>query len=387
MLVQKANVMLNFRDSYILDLQTKRRSSRGFQAQKELSLRIENNVIFDQMNTAQGQVNSLQSDVARLSSLAAADPGNQNVQNNLASAQAQLTRSQQNLANLQTATIISMVKDNEAANGKNSKIRAEEIAAKFFVIHQVNPNIDPVSFTADQISRAGPGNTLQKIQNATEKVATATERFRNIIEGRPNSVSSAMQAHDPYHVFDPAVCGLVALDNEGNVLADEGFNIPFQYVSDFKESKAGSYESVNPPGRFEPYQIYTGAEPFQISFTAGYHCFDTGPDFDEGFVQEVKDRLFASQYPIYQKNQRSGVRSYGAPNKYILNVFNRYVNVPVVVTHVSIDEEFALDPATWLPMGFKLSVELKTSFRMSQVVSADDIVTKGIRAYSHRQTI
>lgn len=410
--------MLTFRNTYILDLQQKRRSSRGFQAQKENSLRIQNNAILEQLSSAQTALNVAKQEAARLPAVWQNLNGNLTItQNSLAVAkaktppnQSEITRLEQQktdienqmrsvnnvndriaaleqrTSNLQIASIVSLVKDNEAVNGKNPKVRANEIAAKFLIVRQGNSNVDPVSFTEEQIRLGGkaPG-PLVKIENATEKLASATSRFTNLIEGRPNSNDSARQARDPYHIFDPAVCGLVALDNEGNLLAEESFNIPFQYVHSFKESKAGNWESTNPPGRFEPYHTYSGAESFQISFTAEYHAFDTGPDFDEGFVQEIKDRLFASQYPIYSKNQRSGVRSYGTPNKYLLNVFSRYRNVPVIVSQVAPDEEFALDPGTWLPMGFRLNIELKTSFRMSQVISADDVVKKGIRAYSHRQ--
>jgi len=40
-----------------------------------------------------------------------------------------------------------------------------------------------------------------------------------------------------------------------------------------------------------------------------------------------------------------------------------------------------------LSMGFKISLTLKTSYRVAQVISADEVVDKGVRALAHRSNL
>ena len=278
----------------------------------------------------------------------------------------------------------SLIEDNQKVNGKNDKLNPAKIIIKYKAMKALNPNITLMSVFEREI-RDNP-TKLNKLKRSINRAATKVNKFTDIIEGRPDMNEARQVLRNPYSILDPQVCGLVALDNDGSVLNNKDYNIPFQYVdiNEVKESKSANYEEVSPIGRFESHRSYGGAGAMQIAFDVGYMAFESGPESDEGFVQEVKDRWLAALYPIYGKNHRSGVRTYGTPNKYLLNMFKRFINIPVIVKEVSFENKGGTDPDLWYSMGFLISITLETSYRLSRVVSADDVITKGISAHSHK---
>lgn len=324
------------------------------------------------------QYQNVQNTLGELQSRVNANPNDQNALNDLNNAKAEIN-------NLELVIIAQTLKDNAKLNGPNKKLDPVVISSGFALLKQAQPGANLLEYLFKQISINPPDKSevSNALRGATTESTAAFKRFRSALGNIPISTQQK-ELRDPYSVMNPSVCGLRALTNDGNLYTNDKYNIPFQYIWDIKDSKSASYSEDMPTGRFEPHRSYTNSTAYSISLTLGYMAYDSGPNSDEGFVQEVKDKLFAAMYPIYGKNQRNGVRSYGSPNKYLLNIFDRYVNIPVTIENVSIDNEYGMDPKTWFSMGFQLTVELKTSFRLAQVVSAEDVIDNGIKAYSHR---
>ncbi len=379
-----------FRDTYNLEMSKKRKTGADTRVAKELSLKISTNIKANRWESARQFQTLAQNDLARLQSELnqAQTAGNQarieQLQNAITAQQAQLDRVSQELELAEIDLIRQVLKDNSDINGKNNALQIGTVVAKYKAFKTIDPNINPLTFTQLEIQANPPVSPLNRITDETSKLSAAANRFRNIVEGKPDGQQAGLEARDPFAIFDPSVCGLIALDNEGSILADTRYNIPFQYVWGFKESKSAQYADVTPMGRFEPHKAYTGGGPLQISFDLAYMAYESGQNTDEGYIMEMKDRLMSTQYPIYGKNQQNGVFSYGAPNKYLLNVFSRYINIPVIIESIQFGDEYGYDPSTWFAMGFQISISLSTSYRLAQVVSADDIVTRGLRTYSHR---
>lgn len=380
-----------FRDTYFQEFQRKRKQSANITISREIANRTVQSAYRQQYEQARNAVIDLQTQLNILKQQLSSEQNAVNPDTNRISQlrseieilEQQISQTEKQRNQFADKLIFDLIIANKEENGGN--LDPVRVGIQYQQQLAQNPDLDPIAFATGVIQNSiVEENTSEGIPGAQRKLSQASERFRNILEGRPDGRQSGLQARDPYAIFEPSVCGLIALDNEGNILNDDKFNIPFQYITDFKDSKSAEYTSTKPFGRFEPHRAYAGAEPYEISFKLGYHAYEQGPNSDEGFIQEVKDRWLASQYPVYGKNQQNGVRSYGTPNKYLLNVFSRYINIPVYIDNVNIDQEFALDPYTFFAMGFEMTVSLKTAYRLAQVVSADDIVTRGLRAYSHK---
>ena len=287
---------------------------------------------------------------------------------------------------LEQNTITSLIKDQEKVLGYKIKVNPLTIALKYKSLKAVQPNTNILEFVDKEFR---DNSALAKIDNKINKLGSKVSAFTKAVEGRPNAVQQIKEQQNQYNIFDPALCGLLAMGQDGTILTNNKYHIPFQYVdvANIKVQKTANYNEEHPVGRFEPVNVYGSSTAMQITIPLQYMAFESGYNSDEGFIQEIKDRLFAATFPIYGNYQRAGVRSYGAPNKFVLNMFEKFVNIPVIISEVHIEDQGGNDIYTWLSMGFKISLTLKTSYRVAQVISADEVVDKGVRALAHRSNL
>lgn len=347
------------------------------------------------VNNALTHVNQ-QIDIYQNQIIPAKESDNQNSQNriNYLSERIETCSGRKNEASAEqrNAAILLLKKMADLSNQNDGvNVDISSITGKYLLMLQaasdnpsLNLDVNPVTFFYNETKN--PLSLTDKITSKTNDLARRIDRFKNTIENRNTDIAGQIRKQlDQYGVFDPAVCGLTAIDNEGNILPDRRYDIPFQFISDVKEGKTASYNETTPMGRFEPIGQYSNSGPFTISLDLGYMAFDSGAGTDESFIQEMKDRYLAATYPLYSKNTRTGEKGYGAPYKYLLNMFKRFVNVPVRLDDVQFENQGGWDVYTWFHMGFKINITLKTSFRLAQVISSDDVINYGNRALIHKR--
>ena len=143
------------------------------------------------------------------------------------------------------------------------------------------------------------------------------------------------------------------------------------------DGKTASYSGSDTPiGRAEPFQIYSssGARAFSIS-TAYVAVNDR---FETRWVANQINRLMALCYPIYSRERPSEMGVMNPPPLCLLNVGDRYINLPVVVTSVNIDypADGAYDPESMLPIVAQVTLAVTVSYPYGQVPGHDDIAAK-----------
>ncbi len=295
-------------------------------------------------------------------------------------------QSQSQIEELELLTISSLIKDQEKSLGYKTKANPVAIALKYRALKAIDPKTNILSVVDSEFTN---NSSLSKIDNKINNIGSKVESLTKAVEGKPGALAQIKTQVNQYGFFDPAVCGLLAIDNDGSILTTSKYHIPFQHidVEKIKVSKQANYSDESPIGRYEPVAVYANSGPMTISIPLQYIAFESGYNSDEGFIQEIKDRFLSATFPVYGNYQRAGVRTYGAPHKYVLNMFEKFVNVPVYISTVSFEDQGGVDIYTWLAMGFKMTLELKTSYRVAQVISGDEVVDKGIRALAHKNNL
>lgn len=287
------------------------------------------------------------------------------------------------LAELEELTIVSLIKDQEKVLGYKTKFNPLTIAFKYRTLKAINPKTNILEFVDKEFR---DNSALAKVENKINNLGRKVSAFTKAVEGRPDAVSQIKDQLNQYGMFDPALCGLLAMDFDGSILTTTKYHIPFQHIdiAGIKVSKKANYSDETPVGRYEPVTVYGSSSAMQITIPLQYMAYESGYNSDEGFIQELKDRFLAATFPVYGNYQRSGVRTYGAPHKYVLNMFEKFVNIPVIIEDVSFEDQGGTDNYTWLAMGFKINLTLKTSYRVAQVISGDEVVDRGVRALAHK---
>ena len=143
------------------------------------------------------------------------------------------------------------------------------------------------------------------------------------------------------------------------------------------DGKTASYSgSETPMGRAEPFQIYSGSGARSFSIQTSYVAISDR--FETRWVANQINRLMALCYPIYSRERPSELGVMNPPPMCLLNVGDRYINLPVVVTSVSTDypAEGAYDPETLLPIVAQVTISVTVSYPYGQVPGHDDIAAK-----------
>jgi len=145
------------------------------------------------------------------------------------------------------------------------------------------------------------------------------------------------------------------------------------------DTKSANYSgSETPLGRAEPFQIYSGSGARSFSISCSYVA--VSDRFDHRWAASQVSRLQALCYPVYSRERISDFGAMTPPPLCLLNIGDRYVNLPVVITSVSVSypADGAYDPISMLPIIAAVQINVTVSYPYGQVPGHDDIAGKFI---------
>ena len=156
------------------------------------------------------------------------------------------------------------------------------------------------------------------------------------------------------------------------------FGIPFQYIEQIPVwSKTANYaEAGDVMGRFESQALYSNSAAQDITISLQYyaetseeHSYNSGEDdWTLDAIERYAFQLKSLVFPQYDGG-------FSPPCKVLFNLGNMFVDVPLVVKSVTVEDQNPLDLATMRSMLKKITLECKTSYPSWQAISAVQVWT------------
>lgn len=143
------------------------------------------------------------------------------------------------------------------------------------------------------------------------------------------------------------------------------------------DTKSANYSGGEQPlGRAEPFQIYSGSSARSFSIESAYVA--VSDRYEHRWVMHQVSRLQALCYPIYSRDNEADRGTMKPPPLCLLNIGDRYVNLPIVINSVSVSypAEDAYHPITMLPILARVSLQVTVSYPYGYVPGHDDIAKK-----------
>ena len=176
--------------------------------------------------------------------------------------------------------------------------------------------------------------------------------------------------------------------------------IPFQYIEALPQwNKSANWNDVGEVmGRFESQTVYSNSSAQELSISLDYYAesSDDKPEYNEmkkiprninpwtmTLIERIKLQLQSLVFPQYDGQ-------FSPPVKVLLNIGNLFVDVPVVIKNVSIEELPPFEINTLRGMRKKITIEMRTSYPSWQCLSAPQVWTSdngGIFAKQDFETI
>jgi len=143
------------------------------------------------------------------------------------------------------------------------------------------------------------------------------------------------------------------------------------------DTKSANYSGGEQPlGRAEPFQISSGSSARSFSTECAYVA--VSDRYEHRWVMHQVSRLQALTYPIYSRDNQADRGTMKPPPLCLLNIGDRYVNLPIIVNSVSISypAEDAYDVIGMLPVIARVSLQVTVSYPYGYVPGHDDIAKK-----------
>jgi len=164
---------------------------------------------------------------------------------------------------------------------------------------------------------------------------------------------------------------------------DNFMGIPFQYIESLPMwNKTANWSDVGEiMGRFETQSVYSNSSAQDLTITLNYYAEssdNSGLDGNEkpnsrdtwtlNAIERIKLQLQSITFPQYDGK-------FSPPVKCLLNIGNIFVDLPVVVKSLTIEEGPPYELRTMRSMFKKITVEMRTSYPAWQALSAPQIWT------------
>lgn len=186
--------------------------------------------------------------------------------------------------------------------------------------------------------------------------------------------------------------------NDFNKLTKDVLGIPFQYIEQIPTwQKSANWTDESVIGRFENTPVYANSSGQELSITLIYYAensrnshvepaeeydnfdqFGSAADWTLEAVERFKVQLQSLVFPQYDG-------TYAPPIKVLLNLGNIYVDFPVVIKSISIEEPGPIEMFSFRGMMKKITVEMRSAYPQWQALSAVQIWSSNTGAVFGRQ--
>ena len=155
--------------------------------------------------------------------------------------------------------------------------------------------------------------------------------------------------------------------------------IPFQYIETMPTwAKTSNWTEISEVmGRFESQSIYGSSAAQMLSIGLNYYAesssdkhpsAQTRNEWTMTVIERIKFQLQSLVFPQYDGK-------FSPPVKVLLNIGNIFVDIPVVITSLTIEEGPPYEMDTMRSMFKKVTIEMRTSYPAWQTLSAPRIWT------------
>ena len=141
------------------------------------------------------------------------------------------------------------------------------------------------------------------------------------------------------------------------------------------DSKTAQFAPNSVLGASEETFSYTGSFARQLSLTLYYTA--VSGKYDHRWVAQQVSRLRALVYPVYSR-RRPFTDNFAPPPRVLLNYGHKYVNLPCIVTNVSVSEDNDVyrEKDTMLPLRTAVTLSLTISYPYGLAPGHDDIAAQ-----------
>jgi len=161
-------------------------------------------------------------------------------------------------------------------------------------------------------------------------------------------------------------------DRENSETSFEKINIPFQYITAIPQwTKSANYNEENVIGRFEPLAIYANSSSQVLKCELIYHAESetNGPWSLEKIEEDYQPKIKSLVFPQYDGR-------FSPPTPMLLNIGAHFIDVPVVITNVSIDATGPFDFDGFKSHMRKISIDLRINYPLYQAISQRTIIAQ-----------
>ncbi len=166
---------------------------------------------------------------------------------------------------------------------------------------------------------------------------------------------------------------------------ENSFGIPFQFIENIpvwnKSANWGGAGDIN--GRFEEQQVYNNSGSMGSSLILTYLATSSKDSAFEipgrryskkenewtmSSIERYTNQLKSITFPQYDGK-------FSPPVKCLLNIGNMYVDFPIVITNISVEETGPFEIITMRSMMKKINIEFKSSYPSWQAITATQVWT------------
>lgn len=238
---------------------------------------------------------------------------------------------------------------------------------------------------------------VDQINNVVGNKADVT-RMGNIVGMQPHKFG--LTVWDWNRQFEKRLRELRRQDNSYDPLAyqfkrDNFMGIPFQYIESIPIwNKTVNWGEVGDiMGRFETQSVYSNSSAQDLTITLNYFAESSDNSGLDGYerkysrdtwtlnaIERIKLQLQSITFPQYDGK-------FSPPVKCLLNIGNIFIDLPIVVKGLTIEEGPPYELRTMRSMFKKITIEAKTSYPSWQALSATQIWTADTGGVFARQEL
>jgi len=173
------------------------------------------------------------------------------------------------------------------------------------------------------------------------------------------------------------------------------YGIPFQYIEQIPVwNKSAQWNDLGDiMGRFESQSIYGNSQAQDLTVSLTYlaeNGKNSGLTSEIGYIKDTTWTLnaierFSLQIKSLVFPQYDG--KFAPPVKVLLNIGNIFVDFPVVIKNVTVEETNPFEITTMRAMMKKITIEMKSSYPAWQAISATQVWTADTGAVFGRQEL
>jgi len=180
-----------------------------------------------------------------------------------------------------------------------------------------------------------------------------------------------------------------------NFTRDNFMGIPFQYIEQMPIwNKTANWNDIGETmGRFESQSVYGNSSAQDLTLSLNYYAESGDNSGLDGYenkfgrntwtlnaIERIKFQIQSLVFPQYDGG-------FSPPVKCLLNIGNVFVDIPVVIKSVSVEETAPYEVRTMRSMFKKITIEMRTSYPAWQAISASKVWTASDGSVFSRQEL